>query len=370
MITIGNARRSLASSGARAGRQRDDRARRRVRSLVQLTAILLAAGLIASACSSGGSSGGSSSSSGGTASLSGVTLHVGDQAGTGAEAVLTAAGLIHKLPFKIAWSDFTSGPPMLQAMSGGAVDIGGVGDAPPVFAAAGGDKIAIVGARTSNPLGSAIVVPAGSPIRSVAQLKGKKIAVAQGSSANYHVLALLKKGGLGVKDVTLDYLQPAEALAAFSSGHVDAWDVWSPYIEEAVAKDRGRILATGAGLGTVYSFEVASRAALADPAKAKAIKEYLTVLNQAYQWIDQHQQAWASVWAKATGLPDSIMLQAAKDSATTPVPITSAVVSSEQSISNAFTAAGLIPVHVNFASYSVATFNSTASAGTGTGSSS
>ncbi|HEY2689010.1 MAG TPA: ABC transporter substrate-binding protein [Streptosporangiaceae bacterium] len=364
MITIGTARRRLALAWSR----RDARARRRVRSAAELTAILLAAGLIATACSSASSSGGSSSSSAGTASLSGVTLHVGDQAGTGAEAVLTAAGLIHKLPFKIAWSDFTSGPPMLQAMGGGAVDIGGVGDAPPVFAAAGGEKVAIVGARTSNPLGSAIVVPADSPIHSVAQLKGKKIAVAQGSSANYHVLALLKKGGLSVKDVTLDYLQPAEALAAFSSGHVDAWDVWSPYIEEAVAQDHGRILATGSGLGTVYSFEVASRAALADPAKAKAIKEYLTVLNQAVQWTDRHQQAWASVWAQATGLPDSIMLQAAKDSATTPVPITPAVVSSEQSISDAFTAAGLIPVHVNFANYSVATFNSTARAGTGSSS--
>ncbi len=209
------------------------------------------------------------------------------------------------------------------------------------------------------------MVPASSPIHSVAQLKGKKIAVAQGSSANYHILALLKKGGLSVKDVTLDYLQPAEALAAFASGHVDAWDVWSPYIEEAVAKDHGRILATGTGLGNVYSFEVASRAALADPAKAKAIKDYLTLLNEAYTWTDSHQQQWAAVWAKATGLPDSIMLQAAKDSATTPVPITPAVVSSEQSISDAFTSAGLIPVHVNFADYSVATFNSTASAAGG-----
>jgi sulfonate transport system substrate-binding protein len=327
----------------------------------RLAAGLLAAGLAAAACSSGGTtSSDSSSSAADSASLSGVTLHVGDQAGTGAQAVLTAAGLISKLPFKVTWSDFTSGPPMLQAMSGGAVDIGGVGDAPPVFAAAGGDKIAIVGARTSSPLAAAVVVPANSPIHSVAQLKGKKIAVAQGSSANYHILALLKGGGLTVKDVTLEYLQPAEALAAFASGHVDAWDVWSPYIEEAVTTDHARILATGAGLGTVYSFEVASRAALADPKKAAAIKDYLKLLNEAYTWTDSHQQAWATDWAKATGLSDGIMVQATKDDLTTPVPITPAVVSSEQAISDAFTAAGLIPGHVNFADYSVATFNATA----------
>jgi sulfonate transport system substrate-binding protein len=359
MITIGPAHRRAAPADARAAWQRRRGLHPRGRR-AQLATGLLAIGLAATACSSGSGSTGSSSATAGTTSLSGVTLHVGDQAGTGAEAVLTAAGLIRKLPFKVAWSDFTSGPPMLQAMSGSAVDIGGVGDAPPVFAAAGGEKIAIVGARTSNALAAALVVPKGSPIQSVAQLRGKKIAVAQGSSANYHILALLKKGGLTVKDVTLEYLQPAEALAAFASGHVDAWDVWSPYIEEAVAADHGRILATGAGLGTVYSFEVASRAALADPAKAKAIKDYLALLNQAYTWTDAHQQAWATDWTKATGLSTGIMLQAAKDSVTTPVPITSAVVSSEQSISDAFTAAGLIPVHVNFADYSVTSFNSAA----------
>ena len=130
------------------------------------------------------------------ADVSDVTLHIGDQAGTGAQALLTAAGLIGKLPFKAQWSDFTSGPPMLQAMGAGSVDVGGVGNAPPVFAAAGGDQIAIVGALQANPHGSALLVPKGSPIRSVAQLRGKRIAVAQGSSADYHLLTVLNKAGL------------------------------------------------------------------------------------------------------------------------------------------------------------------------------
>ena len=135
--------------------------------------------------SSSSSAGGATATSSGTASaaqadVSSVTLHIGDQAGTGAQALLTAAGLIDKLPFKVAWSDFTSGPPILQAMGAGAVDVGGVGNAPPVFAAAGGDKIAIVGALQANPKGSALLVPKGSAIHSVSQLKGKRIAVAAG----------------------------------------------------------------------------------------------------------------------------------------------------------------------------------------------
>src|ERR1022692_4632314 len=166
----------------------------RRRRLLPLAAVLSIAALGAAGCSSssGGSSASSSTASASRASvnLSGVTLHVGDQAGSGSQARLTAAGLISKLPFKVSWSDFTSGPPMLQAMGAGAIDIGGVGDAPPVFAAAGGEKVAIVGALQANPLGSALLVPKGSAIHSVAELRGKKIAVAEGSSADYHLLAV------------------------------------------------------------------------------------------------------------------------------------------------------------------------------------
>jgi sulfonate transport system substrate-binding protein len=348
-----------------------DQARSRRRTLAVAAAVGVAT-LTAAACSSSttstvsgtaaSSNSGSGTSSANQASVSGVTLHVGDQAGTGAQALLTAAGLINKLPFKVAWSDFTSGPPMLQAMGAGAVDVGGVGNAPPVFAAAGGDKVAIVGAYQANPLGSALLVPKNSPITSVAQLKGKRIAVAQGSSADYHLLTVLTKAGLTVHDVTLTYLQPAEGLAALSSGHVDAWDIWSPYIEQAEVQDGYRALVTGTGYGSPYSFAVASRAALADPAKAAAISDYLKLVAQAHAWATSHLSAWGTVWAKATGLPDSVMAKAATDDAANAVPITPTVISSEQQVSNAFTAAGLIPVHVNFSDFIDTSFNDTASA--------
>jgi sulfonate transport system substrate-binding protein len=331
-----------------------------------LAASILIAGF-AAACSSGSGStsaapaaaGSSSAVQAGTTSLSSVTLHVGDQAGSGAEALLTAAGLIHKLPFKVAWSDFTSGPPMLQAEGAGAIDIGSVGDAPPVFAAAGGDKVAIVGALHANPLASAILVPKNSPIHTISQLKGKKIAVAQGSSADYHLLTVLQKAHLSVHDVTLDYLQPADGQAALSAGDVDAWDIWSPFIEQGVAKG-ARVLVNGKGFGAPYSFEVASRAALNDPAKAAAIRDYLKLLDEAHAWANSHQQAWAKVWAAGTGLPESVMLTAVKDSTATAVPITPAVVAAEQHIADAFQAAGLIPGKVDFANFAVTSFNNTA----------
>src|SRR5450755_103782 len=326
-----------------------------------------AAVLTAAACSSSSSSPAASSSSGssgsGTTNVSSVTLNIGDQKGTGAEALLKASGLISKLPFKANWSDFTSGPPMLQAMGGGSVDIGGVGDAPPVFAASGGEQVAIVGARTTPAAAAAIVVPKNSPVTSISQLKGKKIAVAQGSSADYHVLTVLNKAGLTTKQVTLEYLQPADALAAFNSGHVDAWDIWSPYIEQAVGQDNARILVNGNGFGAPYSFEVASRAALNDPGKAAAIRDYLTILNQAYVWSGTHLATWAKLWGDATGLPNSIMLKASQDDVNKPATITGGVISAEQQLVTAFYKAGLIPASVDMSKYIVSTYNGAVTGG-------
>jgi sulfonate transport system substrate-binding protein len=296
-------------------------------------------------------------SAGTSLNLSQVTLRIGDQAGTGAESLLKAAGLLGQLPFKTTWSDFPSGPPMLQAMGAGAVDIGGVGDAPPVFAAAGGAKITIVGATEGGSNSAALVVPKGSPITSISQLRGKTIAVAQGSSADYHLLTVLEKAGLSVHDVTLEYLQPAEGLAALESGRVDAWDIWTPYIEEVVDEHGARALVNGNGFGSKYSFIVASRSALANSAKAAAIGIYLTDLDKAYLWEKNHPNAWANNWAQGTGLPLSIMDQATKDESITPVPITSAVITAEQGLVNAFYSAGLIPTKFNFADYSYEGFN-------------
>jgi sulfonate transport system substrate-binding protein len=331
--------------------------------------MLALAGLATAGCSSSSSSNAASSpaasnSATGTASavnLSTVTLNVGDQKGTGAEAVLAAAGLLSSLPFHVVWSDFTSGPPMLEAMASGSVDIGGVGDAPPVFAASGGEQVEIVGARQTNGDQDAVVVPKNSPITSISQLRGKKIAYGSGSSGNYNLLTVLTKAGLTTKDVNLVNLQPADALAAFTSGAVDAWDIWPPYVQQVVAQDGARVLATGSGYGSPYSFEVASKAAVANPAKAAAIKVYLATLDKAYTWTATHPQAWAVAWGKAAGLPTSVMDVAAKVDANTPVTITSGTIASEQNLVNQFFAAGLIPNKVDITSYITSQFNSTVS---------
>ncbi len=299
----------------------------------------------------------------GTASHSAPALVVGDQAGTGAQALLQAAGLLHRLPFAVKFADFTSGPPILQAMNAGSVDVAGVGDAPPVFGAAGGDRIAIVGARRNDPKSAALLVPKGSPISSIQDLRGRKIAVAQGTSADYHLLTVLQKAGLKPTDVQLVYLQPAQALAAFSSGAVAAWDVWSPFVEQAVIQKGAKVLVDGHGYGANYAYEVASRAAIANPAKATELKQYLSVLDQAYRWADSHPTGWAKTWAAATGLPASVMVSAARHDTTVPIPVSSQSTASEQQLVNAFAKAGLIPRDYSFTPYSSTAFNASVRAG-------
>ena len=331
--------------------------------------VLALTGLAAAACSSSGSSSSSSAPATSSASasasasssvnLSSVTLNVGDQKGTGAEALLKAAGLLNSFPFKVTWADFTSGPPILEAASSGSIDIGGVGDAPPVFAASGGEGIVVVGARTV-PSGDqdAVVVPKGSPITSVSQLKGKKIAYGTGSSANYQLLTVLNAAGLTSKQVTLVSLQPAEALAAFTSGSVDAWDIWPPYVQQVVAQDGAKVLAEGSQYGSPYSFEVASKSAVASPEKAAAIQVYLTTLDKAYVWAEKNPNAWGAAWATAAGLPASITDAAAKVDYTVPVPITSAVTTSLQGLVTQFYKAGQIPNDVNMSNFVTTQFNS------------
>ncbi len=326
---------------------------RRRKKLLAFSAIALA-GLAATACSSSSSSSSAPTAAAAAASgsaspsssvnLSSVTLNVGDQKGTGAEAILKAAGLLNTLPFHVNWSDFTSGPPMLEAMASGSVDVGGVGDAPPVFAAAGGEGVVIVGARTV-PTGDqdAVVVPKGSTITSIQQLKGKKIAYGSGSSGNYEP-ADRAHGGRADHQGRHDG-EPAAGRRAGGLhlrlgrrlGHLAAL--------RPAGRRPGRRQGAGPGsqYGSPYSYEVASKSAVANPEKAAAIQVYLATLDKAYVWAEKNPDAWGAAWAAATGLPASITDVAATVDSTTPVVVNSAVTTSEQDLVTQFYKAGPDP---------------------------
>ncbi|MEV7535270.1 ABC transporter substrate-binding protein [Streptomyces hydrogenans] len=304
--------------------------------------------LAATACTpaSGADAGGSTDGKGD------LVLNVGDQKG-GAEAVLRAAGELDDLPYRVKWSTFTSGPPLLEAINAGAVDIGGVGNTPPVFAAGAKSKITVIAATHGDSAGEAILVPKGSPLRSARDLKGKKVAVAQGSSAHFQLIGSLEKAGLTLKDVQVTLLQPADALAAFTSGKVDAWAVWDPYTSQVLHSGSGRVLADGRGVVNGLGFQVAAPAALADARKEKALGDFVERLRRAQDWVFDHPEEWAKVWSKETGLPYEVALAAVKRSSGTRIPVAldDAAIASEQRIADTFAGLGLIPNRFRFADF-------------------
>jgi sulfonate transport system substrate-binding protein len=315
---------------------------------------LLPLALLLTAC--GGKS--AASTGGDTDGTGSLTLNVGDQKG-GSEAILRAAGELKGLDYKIKWSTFSSGPPLLEAVNAKAVDIGGVGNTPPVFAAGAGSKVTVVAAWHGTSEGDAILVPNGSKLARTTDLKGKSLAVAQGSSAHYQLVASLKKAGLKLGDVHVKYLQPADALAAFTSGRVDAWAVWDPYTSQVLQAKQGRVLTTGKGVTNGLAFQVAAPSALTDKKKTAAVRDYLERLRRAYDWVYDHPEEWAKVWAKDTGLPYEVALASVKrtNASRIAVAVDKPLIASEQKIADAFTELRLIPHKVDFAKFADTRFN-------------
>jgi sulfonate transport system substrate-binding protein len=297
-----------------------------------------------------------------SAQLANVTLRIGDQKGSGEQVLLRAAGLLSSIPYHVQWATFTSGPPMLEAANDNAVDIGQVGNTPPIFAAAANGKIDIVAALRS-PVGDSVLVPRNSAIHTLADLRGKTIAVAKGSSANGTLLNTLNKAGLKPTDVTISYLQPADAYAAFTQGSVAAWAIWDPYVTEAVQNLGARQLVSGADsisgsglaggspLSNGYTFQVANRAALTDPGKNAAIQDYVARIAKADLWAKTHASRWATVYAQQTGVPQAIANAAVPNIVLTPILLNNSVISSEQKLADEFTSAGQLPGQVDMATF-------------------
>ncbi|NEC54802.1 ABC transporter substrate-binding protein [Amycolatopsis rubida] len=314
-----------------------------------LAAALLLTGL--AACSSSASDGRAPVPAAvSPAELKKVTLRVGDQKG-GVKSLLTAANQLNGAPYRIEWSTFTSGPPLLEAASAGAIDVGRVGNTPPIFAAASKAKISVVSVAKSNVERETILVPPDSPLPDVASLRGKTVGVAKGSSAHGQLLNTLKKAGLSTKDIKISFLQPSEAFAAFTQHQIDAWAIWDPYTAQAQIDAHARVLADGRGASNGLAFETASTTALADPGKNSAIRDFVQRVVKAQLWSNSHTDEWARAWAAETGLKPEVAKKAVSAGRDRPIPLDDAVVASEQQLSDAFANEGTLPGKVDFAAF-------------------
>src|ERR1700754_831205 len=186
------------------------------------------------------------------------------------------------LGYSVSWTEFPSGPPLLEALNVGAIDFGITGETPPIFAQAAGAPLVYLAYDPPAPQGEAILVPKDSPLKSVADLRGKKVALNKGSNVHYLLVRALEQAGLKYTDIQPVFLAPADALAAFTRGSIDAWVIWDPYEAAAEASTGARILTDGTGIVSNYQVSFTSKKYL--QGNGKAVDTVLAALNEADDW--------------------------------------------------------------------------------------
>lgn len=235
-------------------------------------------------------------------------LRVGYQRGGELWNLLKAQGTLEKRfpDVTVTWSLFSAGPPLLEALNTGSVDIGAVGETPPIFAQAAGAPLAYVAQQAGSGAGSGIIVPENSPITTPEELRGKKIAFANGSSAHLLLIRALEKLGLQYGDIEPVLLNPPEARAAFEGGSVDAWVVWNPFLEGAIQELNARVLVDGVDVSPTKSYVIAASAFLEQ--HPEIITGIIEELRTAYEWSLEHQDEYAALLEQETEIPAAIWL--------------------------------------------------------------
>ena len=241
----------------------------------------------------------------------------------------------------IKWVEFAFGPPLLEAVNAGAVDYGYTGDSPPIFAQAAKSRINYVAVIPARGYGQAIVAPEASPIRTLEDLRGKKIGVAKGSSAHNLLISALESANVAWSDITPVYLAPADAASAVGRGAIDAWSIWDPYYAAAEIDGKARVLATGQGLSSNNSFYLGSPALAGNPALVQRI---FAALSEADLFVQTHRSETAKFISSATGLPLATSLRFLERRSQGPVTaLDAAQVADQQRVADAFAQLGLIP---------------------------
>ncbi len=276
-------------------------------------------------------------------------LRVGFQKGSLNLALLKSLGLLEKrLPgTKVSWVEFPAGPQLLEALAVGSVDIGATGDSPPVFAQAAGKDLFYVGAEPPKPDSSAILVKPEAPLKTLADLKGRRIALQKGSSAHFLTVQAVKRAGLQWGDIQPVYLPPADARAAFEKGAVDAWAIWDPYYAAAEIDGAVRVLATSRGLTGNNSFYLASRSLAGNE---PVLRVLFAALTDTDAYVQSNRKDSAQRFADFAGLGLATVHRVLERRQPSPVgPLTPALIAEQQKVADAFAQLGLIPKPIRVA---------------------
>jgi sulfonate transport system substrate-binding protein len=237
---------------------------------------------------------------------------------------------------EVKWVEFPAGPQLLEGLNVGSIDFGYVGETPPIVAQAAGANFVYVGYERPAPLAEAILVPKDSPIKTVADLRGKKVALNKGSNVHYLLVKALEKAGLKYSDVTVNYLTPADARAAFERGSIDAWVIWDPFTAAAEKQANARVLVNATGVANNHQFFLAEREfATKRPDLTKLLFDEVSAQGA---WVEKNIKAAAAQLSPIQGLPaDVIELSLSREDS---------VLESQQKIADTFAELKLIPAPI------------------------
>ncbi|HZT55581.1 MAG TPA: sulfonate ABC transporter substrate-binding protein [Burkholderiaceae bacterium] len=279
-------------------------------------------------------------------------LRIGYQKAASLFVLQKAQGTLEKrlaaLNVGVRWVEFPAGPQLLEGLNVGSVDVGYVGEAPPIFAQAAGANFVYIGFEPAAPEAEAIVVVKDSPIRSVADLKGKKIALNKGSNVHYLLVRALEKAGLKYADVQPVFLAPADARAAFEKGAVDAWAIWDPFLAAVQKQTGARIVADGrGGVANNFPFYLAERGFAAK--HGDVIKALFSDAIEQGQWLKSNLKQAAAIIAPLQGLDTEVVELALTRYQFGVAPLTPQVAAEQQKLADVFHELKLIPRPIRIA---------------------
>ena len=280
-----------------------------------------------------------------------TTLRIGFQKSASLLTLQKSTGSLEKklspLGVAVKWVEFPAGPQLLEGLNVGAVDVGFVGEAPPIFAQAAGARFIYIGFDPAAPEAEAIVVPKDSAIKSAADLKGKKVALNKGSNVHYLLVKALEKQGLKYADIQPVFLAPADARAAFERGAVDAWAIWDPFLAAVEKQSNARVVVDGRGIVNNYAYYLAERGfAQQNP---KVIQALFDDSQAQATYLKANTRAAAAVIAPLQGLEPEVVEKSLTRYQYGVKPLTPAVAAEQQKIADTFHALGLIPKPIRIA---------------------
>ncbi|MFT4247043.1 MAG: ABC transporter substrate-binding protein [Pseudomonas sp.] len=273
-------------------------------------------------------------------------LRVADQKGM-TRALLEASGQLQGLDYEVVWSDFSAAAPLLEALKTDAVDCGGVGDAPLIFALAQGASLKVVAASRMDPKTTAIIARHGAISGGAAGLKGKRVAVVRGSIGHYLLGVALQREGLSMADVQPVFLAPGDAAAALASGTVDAWATWEPYVSIARTRHGDEVVVDGTGLSRGLGYQACSARAL--EARHALIADFVERTRRAQRWQHGHVEQTARIYAERTGVPLAVAQQVVRNQGLTPVTLDAALLAETQDTADTYRRLGILDKRVDVA---------------------